>query len=67
MKAAAALLIVIGIGIVIWGAFGFTTKKKVLDIGPIEATKEEKHDVPFGPIAGGLIAVAGVALLIKSK
>lgn len=67
MKAAGVLLIVVGIGIVIWGAFGFKTREKVVDIGPIHATKEEKHDVPYGPIAGALIAVGGVALLLKSK
>jgi drug/metabolite transporter (DMT)-like permease len=67
MKAAALILIVIGIGIVIWGGFGFTTREKVLDVGPIHATKEEHHNVPYGPLAGALIAVGGVALLMKSK
>jgi hypothetical protein len=67
MKAAGVVLIVVGIGIVIWGAFGFKTREKVLDIGPIHATKEETHNVPYGPIAGALIAVGGVALLLKSK
>lgn len=52
MKAAGVVLIVVGIGIVIWGAFGFKTREKVVDIGPIHATKEETHDVPYGPIAG---------------
>jgi len=67
MKAAGVVLIVVGIGIVIWGAFGFKTREKVLDIGPIHATREETHNVPYGPIAGALIAVGGVALLLKSK
>lgn len=67
MKAAGILLIVVGIGIVIWGAFGFTTREKVVDIGPIHATKEKTHNVPYGPIAGALIAVGGVVLLVKSK
>ena len=67
MKAAAIILIVVGIGIVIWGAFGFKTREKVLDVGPIHATKDEEHNVPYGPLAGALIAVGGVVLLIKSK
>jgi hypothetical protein len=52
MKAAALLLIVVGIGIVIWGAFGFQTRAKVLDVGPVHATKDKTHYVPYGPIAG---------------
>ncbi len=67
MKTAAAILIAIGIGIVIWGAFGFTTREKVLDIGPIHATKETSHNVPYGPIAGAALAIAGAVLLVKSE
>jgi drug/metabolite transporter (DMT)-like permease len=67
MKAAALLLIVVGIGIVIWGAFGFQTREKVLDVGPIHATKDKTHDVPYGPIAGAVLAVGGVVLLVKSR
>jgi hypothetical protein len=66
MKAAALLLILVGIGIVIWGAFGFQTREKVLDVGPIHATKDKTHDVPYGPIAGAVLALGGVALLVKS-
>jgi hypothetical protein len=40
MKALAAVLIVVGVAIVVWGAFGFTTREKVVDIGPIHASKE---------------------------
>jgi hypothetical protein len=67
MKMAGILLIVIGIGIVIWGAFGFKTRETVLDAGPIHATKDEEHHVPYGPLAGGIIAIGGVVLLVKSR
>ena len=67
MKAAAIILIVVGVAIVIWGAFGFKTREKVLDVGPIHATKETEHNVPYGPLAGAVIALGGVILLVKSK
>jgi hypothetical protein len=67
MKTAAIILLVIGIGIVIWGGFGFTTREKVLDVGPIHATKEEHHNVPYGPLVGAVIAIGGVALLMKAR
>ena len=59
--------IVVGIGIVIWGAFGFQTREKVLDVGPIHASKDKEHNVPYGPLAGGLLALGGVVLLVKGK
>jgi hypothetical protein len=67
MKAAAIFLIAIGIGIVIWGAFGFKTREKVIDVGPIHASKDETHNVPYGPVAGAILAIGGVVLLVKSK
>jgi hypothetical protein len=67
VKAAAVILVIVGVGIVIWGGFGFTTREKVLDLGPIHATKEEKHNVPYGPLAGAVIAIGGMFLLIKGK
>jgi hypothetical protein len=42
----------------------YTTKKKVLDIGPIQATKEEHKTIPLPPILGGIALVGGIALLI---
>ena len=67
MKTPAILLIVVGIGIVIWGAFGYQTRDRVLDVGPIHATKETTHNVPYGPLAGAILAIGGVVLLVKSK
>jgi drug/metabolite transporter (DMT)-like permease len=67
VKTPAVILIVIGIAIVIWGAFGFRTNEKVLDVGPIHATREKEHNIPYGPLAGGLLVLGGVVLLVKSK
>jgi drug/metabolite transporter (DMT)-like permease len=67
MKMVAVFLIVVGVAIVIWGAFGFKTREKVLDVGPIHATKDETHNVPYGPIAGAVLALGGVVLLLKGK
>ncbi len=67
MKIAAIVLILVGIGIVIWGAFGFQTREKVLDVGPIHASRDKEHNVPYGPLAGALLAIGGVVLLVKGK
>lgn len=65
MKTPGIVLIVVGIGIVVWGAFGFKTREKVLDIGPIHASKDTEHNIPYGSLAGAIIAVGGVFLLLK--
>jgi drug/metabolite transporter (DMT)-like permease len=67
MKAPAIILIVVGVVIVVWGAFGFKTRDTVLDVGPIHATKDTTHHVPYGPLAGALLAIGGVVLLVKNR
>jgi drug/metabolite transporter (DMT)-like permease len=66
MKGLGLALVIIGIAIVVWGAFGFKTREKVIDVGPIHASKDTEHSVPYGPLAGGLLAIGGVVLLVKS-
>jgi hypothetical protein len=62
-----AILIVFGLIGLAWGGFTYTTKKKVLDVGPIEATREEHHNVPVPPIAGALALVGGIVLIAADR
>ena len=67
MKMAGILLIVIGLAIIIWGAFGFKTREKAVDVGPIQATRDKEHNVPYGPIVGAIVALGGVIILVKGR
>lgn len=62
-------MILIGIGIVgiAWGGFSYTTKEKVVDLGPIEATRDKTHNVPLPPIAGAIALAGGIGLLVLGK
>lgn len=61
------VLVVIGvIGLAI-GGINFTTKEKVVDLGPIEASREETHSIPVPPVLGGVALIGGVLLLIASR
>jgi hypothetical protein len=62
-------MILIGLGLVgiVWGGFTYTTREKVVDIGPIHATRDETHNVPLPPIAGAVALLGGVVLLATSK
>jgi hypothetical protein len=63
MKILAIVLIVLGAISLAYGGITYTTREKVLDIGPIEATAERNKTVPLPPILGGVAVVAGIALL----
>jgi drug/metabolite transporter (DMT)-like permease len=65
MKAIGIVLILVGIFAIVYQGFTYTTQKKVLDIGPIQATKEEHHNVPLPPILGALALIGGVVVLVS--
>ena len=63
-------IVLIGLGLLglAWGGFTYTTREKVVDIGPIHATRDETHSVPLPPIAGAVAVIAGIVLLVtRSK
>jgi uncharacterized membrane protein len=69
MKPAAlvgVILIILGVVALAYQGITYTTQKKVLDIGPIQATKEEHKTIPIPPVLGGLALVGGIALMIGS-
>jgi hypothetical protein len=42
----------------------YTTREKVLEVGPIKATAEKERTIPLPPILGGLALAGGVVLLV---
>lgn len=66
-KTLGVILVVLGLCGLAWGGFTYRTTEKVLDIGPIHATAEKEHNVPFPPIVGGIALIGGIVLLVTSK
>jgi uncharacterized membrane protein YidH (DUF202 family) len=64
MKLIGVLLIVFGVVALVTGGLRYTTREKVLDIGPVEATTEEHKMIPLSPIVGLASIAAGVALVV---
>ena len=56
-------LILLGIFALSYDRISYTTKEKIVDIGPIQATAEKEKSIPLPPILGGLVLVAGVGMV----
>jgi uncharacterized membrane protein len=45
----------------------YTTHKKVIDLGPIQATTEQHKTIPLPPLFGGLALIGGIVLLVAGN
>jgi hypothetical protein len=66
LRIVAIALIVLGIVAFAYQGITYTKREKVLEVGPITATKETKETIPLPPILGGVALVGGVVLLVAS-
>jgi hypothetical protein len=57
------ILVVLGIIALAYGGITYTSREKVLDVGPIQATAERQRTVPLSPVLG-VVALAGGIILI---
>jgi drug/metabolite transporter (DMT)-like permease len=60
------VLIVLGLFGLAWGGFTYTTRDKVVDIGPFHATRDETHTIPVPPIMGAVALLGGIVLLVTA-
>jgi uncharacterized membrane protein YidH (DUF202 family) len=67
MKALGIVLIVLGVLALAYGGFTYTHQKKVIDLGPIQASKKETNTIPLPPILGVVAVLGGGVLLFTGK
>jgi hypothetical protein len=60
---AGILLLVLGVLALAYQGITYTQHKKVLDIGPLQATKKSEKNIPLPPILGAAAVVGGVVLV----
>jgi hypothetical protein len=58
------LLIVVGALVLAYQGINYTRQKKVIDVGSLHVTTEDRERIPLPPILGGLALVGGVVLLV---
>jgi hypothetical protein len=60
-------LIAIGIVAFAYQGITYTTREKVVEIGPVEVTAEKTKTFPLPPIVGAVALVSGIVLLIIER
>jgi uncharacterized membrane protein len=60
-------LIVLGIVAFAYQGITYTTREKVIDLGPIQASVDTKKTLPLPPILGGLVLAGGIVLVMAGS
>jgi hypothetical protein len=61
------VLIAVGIVGLVWGGLTYTTRETVVDIGPIQATRDKQNTLPLPPMAGAAALAGGIFLLVSGR
>jgi hypothetical protein len=61
-----AALIVLGLIALAYQGVTYTTREKVVDLGPVKITAEKEKTIPLPPILGGFALAGGIALVVVS-
>ena len=58
------ILIVIGVVSLLYEGINYTTREKVIDVGPIQMTAERTRTIPLTPVVGAVALVGGIVLVV---
>jgi hypothetical protein len=61
------VLIVLGVVALGYEGISYTTREKVVDIGPLQASVEKKKTIPLSPVLGGAALLGGIVLVIAGS
>jgi hypothetical protein len=61
------ILIVVGVVAFAYQGITYTTREKVVDLGPVQMTAERTRTLPLPPIVGAIALVGGIVLLVAGN
>jgi hypothetical protein len=60
----AIILIAVGIAAFVYQGITYTTREKVVDIGPLQVTADTTRTLPLPPIIGAIALIGGIVVLV---
>jgi len=58
------VLIVLGALALAYQGVTYTTREKVIDLGPLKASVDKENTIPLPPVVGGLAVAVGIVLVV---
>jgi hypothetical protein len=63
----AIVLIVLGVLALAYQGITYTTREKIVDLGPLKASVDKQKTIPLPPILGAVALAGGVVLLMVAS
>ena len=57
------ILIILGVLALAYQGITYTTREKVVDLGPLKITADKEKSIPLPPILGAVALAGGIALV----
>lgn len=67
MKALGYALAILGVLALVYGGITYSRESAFLDVGPFRATATDRTNVPFSPVVGGVLLLAGILVLVVPR
>ncbi len=61
------ILIAVGIMAFLYQGITYTTREKVVDLGPVHMTAKRTKTLPLTPLVGGVALAGGIVLLVMGS
>jgi UDP-N-acetylmuramyl pentapeptide phosphotransferase/UDP-N-acetylglucosamine-1-phosphate transferase len=61
------ILIVVAVAAFTYQGISYTTREKVVDLGPLQVTADKTRTLPLSPIVGGIALLSGIVLLVMGQ
>ena len=61
------LAVVVGITMMAYSGFNFVTNENVVDMGPVQVTRERNHLIQWPPIVGVVLLAGGIVGLVLDR
>jgi uncharacterized membrane protein HdeD (DUF308 family) len=61
------VLIVLGVVALAYQGVTYTTREKIIDVGPLKATVDRQKTIPLSPVLGVLASAGGIILVVTGR
>lgn len=67
MRIVGIVLIILGVLALVYQGVQYTSREKILDIGPLKVSANTKKNIPLPPIVGGAAVLAGIVMVVVDR